>query len=83
MSDFKILKVPLTKDVTLFYYYKAYVQKESQSLLSLPEDRTLQVNHFDRPIKEEYLQKYFSLAGRVKQIHLGEFKNRSNNKKKR
>jgi hypothetical protein len=29
------------------------------------------------------IQKYFGLAGKIKQIHIGEFKNKANNKRKR
>jgi hypothetical protein len=83
MSEYKILKVPLSKDVTIFYYYKAYAPSSESSLLELPEGRTIQVNHFDKPIKEEYLKKYFGLAGKIKQVHMGEHRNKSNNKKKR
>jgi hypothetical protein len=32
---------------------------------------------------EDTIHKYFGIAGKIKQIHLGEFKNKANNKRKR
>lgn len=85
MDSYKILKVPLTKEKSVFYYYKQYTPKaESEaSLVSLPEDRTLYVCHFVRPIDEATINKYFGIAGKIKQIHIGEYKNKANNKRKR
>jgi hypothetical protein len=40
MSEYKILKVPVSKDNTFFYYFKQY-KKTGDSLASLPEERTL------------------------------------------
>ena len=40
MADFKILKVPITKEKTVFYYYKQYKPSETQ-LLDMPSDKTI------------------------------------------
>jgi hypothetical protein len=36
-----------------------------------------------RAIEETFIQKYFGLIGKIKQIHIGEYKNKANNKRKR
>lgn len=84
MESYKILKVPIAKEKAVFYYYKQYVPKESDSnLVSLPADRTIYVCHFIRPLDEDTIQKLFGIVGKIKQIHIGEYKNKANNKKKR
>lgn len=84
-SDYKILKIPITKDKTVFYYYKRYTQKTSKTdeIVTLPQDRTIYVCHFIRPIEETFIKKYFGLAGKIRQISIGEYKNKANNKRKR
>lgn len=90
--EYKILNVPITKDKSVFYYYRRYTNKQDKSkgnsqqstqIATLPEDRTLYVCHFNRAIEESFVQKYFGMAGKVKQVHLGEYKNKANNKRKR
>ena len=39
--------------------------------------------HFERAIEENFIQRYFGLVGKIKQVHLGEYKNKANNKRKR
>lgn len=39
--------------------------------------------HFLRPIEESFIQKYFGLVGKLSQVHIGEYKNKANNKRKR
>ena len=51
--------------------------------MTLPSERTIQVCHFVKPIDENTIQKYFGLAGKIKQIQIGEYKNKANNKRKR
>ncbi|CDW80894.1 UNKNOWN [Stylonychia lemnae] len=84
-SEYKILKIPITKDKTVFYYYKRYVQKSAkpEQIVTLPQDRTIYVCHFLRAIEESFIQKFFGLAGKIKQINIGEYKNKANNKRKR
>ena len=75
-SEYKILKIPITKDKTVFYYYKRYTNKNSgsnsnkktgqESIVTLPEDKTLYVCHFNRPIEEPFVQKFFGMAGKLK-----------------
>ena len=70
-SEYKILKFPVTKEKTVFYYYKQYTAKgtskngEEAPMVQLKEDRTLYVCHFLRPIQEEFVQRYFGLAGKI------------------
>eukprot|EP00347_Sterkiella_histriomuscorum_P020550 403337379 len=88
-SEYKILKIPITKDKIVFYYYRRYTQKStaetknSNVIVSLPEDRTIYVCHFNRPIDENFVQKFFGMAGKIKQVQIGEYKNKANNKRKR
>lgn len=86
MEAYKILKVPIAKDKAVFYYYKPYVPKsgtESTTLVSLPADRSIYVCHFLKPLTEDILHKLFGIVGKLKQIHIGEYKNKANNKRKR
>ena len=84
--SYRILKLPVSRENTVFYYYKPYSKLQdsaSNSLLDLPEDRTIYVCHFLREISEDFIQKYFGLVGKLKQIHLGSFRNKANKKSKR
>ena len=49
----------------------------------MPSDRTIQICHFLRAIDENTVQKYFGLGGKIKQVQIGEYKNKANNKRKR
>ena len=85
------MKVPIAKEKAVFYYYKRYSGTEEgksgggddQLIVSLPTDRTIQLCHFVKPIDENTVQKFFGLAGKIKQIQIGEYKNKANNKRKR
>ena len=53
MSNYKILKIPISKEKSVFYYYKQYVPKSDSSsadlekkLVTLPLDKTIYVCHF-------------------------------------
>lgn len=85
MESYKILKIPIAKEKSVFYYYKQYTPKSGapDQLVTLPEDKTIYVCHFVRAITEETIHKYFGIAGKIKQIHIGEYKNKANNKRKR
>jgi hypothetical protein len=56
MESYKILKVPITKDKSVFYYYKRYAAGGSpdrdEILVELPAERTIQICHFVRAIDE-------------------------------
>ena len=52
-------------------------------IVSLPADRTIQICHFVRQIDENTIQKFFGLVGKIKQIQIGEYKNKGNNKRQR
>lgn len=92
MEAYKILKVPISKEKAVFYYYKKYdqggqTQKKNEdgevTLIDLPKERTIQICHFNKPIDENTVQKFFGLAGKIKQIQIGDYKNKGNNKRKR
>ena len=36
-----------------------------------------------KPIEEQTIHKFFGLAGKIKQVHIGEYKNKANNNRKR
>jgi hypothetical protein len=61
MESYKILKVPITKDKSVFYYYKRYAggsadkEKEGEMIVELPAERTIQICHFVRAIDENTL----------------------------
>jgi hypothetical protein len=60
MSNYKILKIPVSREKSVFYYYKQYEPKKKgeegsenlklDNLVELPVDRTIYVCHFLRPI---------------------------------
>lgn len=67
MEAYKILKVPISKEKAVFYYYKKYDKKEEEgTIVTLPTDRTIQVCHFMKAIDENTVQKFFGLAGKIK-----------------
>ena len=39
--------------------------------------------HFIRPLEEEFIQKFFGQVGKIKEIQIGEYKNKACNKRKR
>ena len=93
MSNYKILKIPISREKSVFYYYKQYEPKKKDAegdkqlaldnLIELPVEKTIYICHFLRPIQEEFIKKYFGLAGKIKQIHMGEYKSKGNNKRQR
>ena len=92
-GGYNILKIPISKEKSVFYYYRQYKEKTDKaaaggkdgegSLVSIPEERSLYICHFSREIDVQTIEKYFGLVGKIKQVHTGVFKNKSNNKKKR
>ena len=61
-SNYKILKIPISREKSVFYYYRRYEPKgadgskgdsHNMNLVDLPVDRTLYVCHFVRPIDED------------------------------
>ncbi|MDR3582656.1 MAG: hypothetical protein P4L67_05260 [Candidatus Pacebacteria bacterium] len=82
-TNYRVLTIP-TKKVLVYdhVYYKEY-NKEDKELIEIPEKRTLYAVRFDQPFTGDYVKKYFGLAGKVQTAHMGEYKHRSNNKKRR
>ena len=53
MSNYSILKVPVSREKQVFYYYKVYVPTSDKTTLiptPPPSDRSLYVVHFDQQI---------------------------------
>lgn len=76
---FSILKIPVSREKQVLYYYKPYdpatCQSQSQSIVDPPPaDRTMYVVHFLQPIEEHFILKNFSHAGKIKKTIIGEFK---------
>eukprot|EP01022_Parablepharisma_sp_SALTPOND_P025827 TRINITY_DN609_c0_g1_i1.p8 TRINITY_DN609_c0_g1~~TRINITY_DN609_c0_g1_i1.p8 ORF type:complete len:381 (-),score=54.01 TRINITY_DN609_c0_g1_i1:11519-12661(-) len=81
--NYRVLTIPTKKVLTYEHiYYKEY-DKEDKDLIEVPEKRTIYTIRFDQPFTSEYVKKYFGLAGKIQTAHMGEYKHRSNNKKKR
>lgn len=51
--------------------------------MDIPQDRSMFICHFLRPLEEEFIQKFFGQIGKIKQILIGEYKNKACNKRKR
>ena len=52
-------------------------------MIDVPISRSIYLCHFLRAIDEDFIQKFFGQAGKIRQIHFGEFKNKACNKRKR
>jgi len=74
-QSFAILKVPVTREKEVLYYYRPYTPSpELPSLASPPPpDRTLYVVHFLQPIEESFLLRTFSHAGKIKKTIIGSY----------
>lgn len=89
MSDkYNILKVPVSREKQVFYYYKQYVPSEDQTNKSLqdppPSDRSLYIVHFDQAIREDFLQKTFGhFCGPLAQSLIGYFRPKASKKKQK
>ena len=82
-NAYRILKIPVNREKAVFYYYKKFEQSDSKALVDVPAERSVYLCHFLRPIEEEFIQKYFGKVGKIKQIMIGEYKNKACNKRKR
>ena len=77
-QSFSILKIPVSRDKQVLYYYKPYIHDPSNSSMpSLasppPSDRTIYVVHFLQQIEESFLLKTFSAAGKIKKTIIGSY----------
>ena len=84
-SSYQILKVPVSKEKHVFYYYRRYKQQtDSNDIVdSPPESRSLYVVHFLQPIEESFLLKTFGYAGKIKKTIIGMFKPKTKKKQRR
>ena len=75
---FSILKIPVSRERQVLYYYKPYDPQQTevsdQLLDQPPAERTIYVVHFLQPIEESFLLKTFSHAGKIKKTIISEFK---------
>ena len=80
------MKVPVSREKQVFYYYKRYIATDSsinQIASPPPEDRSLYVVHFDQEIKESFLLKTFQYVGEIAQTHISHFKPKASKKKQK
>ena len=78
-SSYQILKVPVSREKQVFYYYRRYkAQTDSEAIADAPpEAKSLYVVHFLQPIEESFLLKTFGHAGKIKKTIIGMFARRS------
>lgn len=84
-SSYQILKVPVSREKQVFYYYRRFkAQTDSEAIADAPpEAKSLYVVHFLQPIEESFLLKTFGHAGRIKKTIIGMFKPKSKKKQRR
>ena len=79
-EQYRILKIPVNREKSVFYYYKPFnllelsselKDEEMKSLVDIPKERSLYLCHFVKPITEEFIQKFFGQIGRIREIHTG------------
>jgi len=75
-QSYAILKVPVTRERSVLYYYRPYLHEASKMpeiATPPPPERTVYVVHFEQPIEENFLLKTFSHAGKIKKTIIGSF----------
>lgn len=77
-QTFAILKVPVSREKQVLYYYRPYVARDLGDQVPMlasppPPERTLYVVHFMQQIEESFLLKTFSHAGKIKKTIIGSF----------
>lgn len=77
-QSFSILKVPVSREKQVLYYYKQYASDTENSDMPMlatppPADRTIYVVHFLQKIEENFLLKTFSHAGKIKKTIIGSY----------
>ena len=83
-SNYQILKVPVSKEKQVFYYFRRYKQSDTENIVDCPpESRSIYVVHFLQPIEESFLLRTFGHAGKVKKTIIGMFKPKSKKKQRR
>ncbi len=84
MSEYSILKVPVSREKQVFYYFKRYQASDKTTVIATPppSDRSLYVVHFEQMIQESFLLRIFQqFVGQVTQTHIGHFKPKASKKK--
>jgi len=84
-SKYQILKVPVSREKQVFYYYRRYEKAtDADQLVEYPpESRSIYVVHFLQPIEESFLLRTFSHVGKVKKTIIGMFKPKCKKKQRR
>jgi hypothetical protein len=61
MSEYSILKVPVSREKQVFYYFKRYQASDKTTVIATPppSDRSLYVVHFEQMIQESFLLRIF------------------------
>ena len=70
-KQYKILKIPINREKSVFYYYKAFdtldVPSEKQErLIDIPKSKSIYLCHFARDIEEDFILKFFGELGKIK-----------------
>lgn len=86
-GNYLLLRIPLKKEFNFEHiYFKQYKAKSSHkktNLIEIPENKALRAIKFTEEFTEEGIKQIFGLCGKISQIHIGETRNKSNNKRKR
>ena len=78
-QSFSILKVPISREKQVLYYYKPYTpgSEDGSSMPMIasppPSDRTIYVVHFLQKIEESFLLRTFGHAGKIKKTIIGSY----------
>ena len=77
-QSFSILKVPISREKQVLYYYKPYTPGSDDSSMPMivsppPSERTIYVVHFLQKIEESFLLRTFGNAGKIKKTIIGSY----------
>ena len=71
-KQYRILKIPVNREKSVFYYYKPFElvdidkEKTRNTLIDVPNKKSIYITHFLKPIDEKFLLKFFGQAGKIK-----------------
>ena len=88
-NEFQVVTLPKRTSSKMFehIYYKEYSiskKEEEMSLLDVPKSQSLYAVSFqEEELKPQYLKSIFQCAGKIRKIHIGEYRHRHNNRNKR
>lgn len=80
--NYQILKYPWRKDVYDHLYFRRHEKKSTDHISDIDSSTTLYVCNFSEALDIGFIKKYFGVAGQIQTVKLGEFRNKTSNKKK-